>query len=125
MATIDHAIDDATVADKPIPTALVVPFHPTNPQFQHAINTIWKKYETLLNNLIGKPLVVFKRPTNLKEMLTRARYGPRAIPTSNNPTQATTKRPITTFDGNQIEAPIKFILFYCNHHHELQCTCRI
>jgi hypothetical protein len=104
---------------KPIPTALVIPFHPTNPLYQHAINLIWNKYEHSLNNLIGKPMVAFKRPTNLKEMLTRARYGPRAISSNDDPSQAAVRRPLSTFDKNQMEAPIKFTMFYCNAHHEL------
>jgi peptide-methionine (R)-S-oxide reductase len=105
--------------DLPIPTALVVPFHPTNPPFQKTINDIWVKYKDQLNNLIGKPLVAYKRPKNLREMLTRARYGPMAIPPNRDPTHTAVKRPLTTFDRNQIAAPIKFALFYCNQHHEL------
>ena len=106
--------------DLPIPTALVVPYHPTNPPFQHTINLIWKKHQTKLNNMIGKPIVAFKRPKNLKDLLTKARYGPRAIPIDDDPMHTATKRPITTFDRSQMEAPVKHIMFYCNQHSELQ-----
>jgi peptide-methionine (R)-S-oxide reductase len=61
-------------------TALIVPFHPSNPPFQKAINLIWSKHEQLINSFIGKPLVAFKRPPNIKDMLTKARFGRRATP---------------------------------------------
>jgi peptide-methionine (R)-S-oxide reductase len=77
--------------EKPALTALIIPYHPSNPPYQKTINTIWHKYQQLLNNLIGKPIVSYKRPQNLREMLKKARYGPLALPRKCNPSQQVTQ----------------------------------
>jgi hypothetical protein len=112
---------EAAPTEKKLPlTALVVPFHPCNPRFQETINEIWMKYgKTALNTLIRKPIVALTRPKNLKDTLTRARYGPPAIEKEGSPTQHLIKRPITTFDNDQLKAPIKHSLFTCPMHEEL------
>jgi hypothetical protein len=63
--------------------------------------------------------VALTRPQNLKEMLTKGQFGRRAIPLVNNPTMSVVKRPITTYDRNQMGAPIKACLFQCNNHFEM------
>ena len=109
-----------TKQEQPIPSVLVVTFHPNNPPFQATINDIWLKYEKLINQLIGKPLVAYKRPPNLKDMLTKARFGKCAIPVNRDPTHTVSKRPLNTYDKQQLLAPIKHVLFQCsNQHHEL------
>jgi peptide-methionine (R)-S-oxide reductase len=105
--------------EKTTPTALVIPFYPNNPPFQRVINKIWVKFENKLNNLIGKPLVAFKRPKNLREILTKARFGQMAIPTERDPTSTLIKRPINTYDKQQMKAPVKFIMFTCEAHYQL------
>ena len=103
--------------NKPKPIiALVVPFHPQNPHFQYEINKIWQNNESNLKNLISRPIVALKRPKNLKDILTKARFGPPAIPNTHNPTQHLMRRRITSYDKKQLLAPIKYCLFTCGAH---------
>jgi hypothetical protein len=108
-----------SVNKKLIPSALIVTFHPNNPPFQATINSICDKYENLINQLIGKPLVACKRPPNLRDLLTKSRFGKPAIPTARDPTHTVSTRPLNTYDKNQMMAPIKFILFQCKDKHHL------
>jgi hypothetical protein len=105
--------------NKLVPLALVVTFHPNNPPFQSTINSIWARYEQILSKLISKPLVAYRRPPNLKDLLTKARYGKPAISTARDPTQTVSNRPMSTYDRNQMMAPIKFVIFKCTQHYEL------
>jgi hypothetical protein len=100
------------------PAVIVIPFHPTNPLFQHRINEMWSHFQKELINIIAKPIVAFKRPKNLRDILTRARYGPTAIPPHKS-TRRLTNRPTTTFDKAQIMAPILHIVFKCPKHQYL------
>jgi peptide-methionine (R)-S-oxide reductase len=102
------------------PTVMVIPYHPLNPTFAKCIATLWQDHELILKDKIKKPIVAYTRPRNLKEILTRARYGPPAIPTPPiNPGSDVINRPISTYDRNQLKAPVKHILFKCSCNHEI------
>ena len=106
------------IKEKISPTTLIIPFHPTNPQFGKTITRIWEHYEPHLTDL-SKPIVAFKRPRNLREILTRAHYGPHAIPQQENLLNTIIRRPTRSYDKNQLSAPIKHVLFQCDQHHEI------
>ena len=57
------------------PTTLIVPYHPRNPRYQAIIQEVWNKHKDLLPAAITKPIVAFRRPKNLREILTKALYG--------------------------------------------------
>jgi hypothetical protein len=100
----------------------VVPYHPKNPHFQYQINKIWQKNENHLKNMISRPIVALKRPPNLRDILTKARFGPPAIPVQHNPTQHLIRRRITSYDKQQLTAPIRHCLFTCGTHDEMHDT---
>jgi hypothetical protein len=50
---------------------LIVPYHPANPTFKKIINELWKRHESAINTFIKKTVVAFKRPQNVKDILTR------------------------------------------------------
>ena len=53
-------------------------------------------------------------------MLTKLnRYGSRAIEAPIITFNSLTNRPLSTYDSNQIKAPIKHVLFTCTQHKEL------
>lgn len=61
------------------PTVLVIFFHPENPNYQKIINEIWHKHNNLGNTDTKKPIVAYKRPKNLRDLLTKAEYNPKGI----------------------------------------------
>ena len=96
------------------PTVMVIAYHPMNPGFSTCISQLWHKYEHILQDKIQKPIVAYTRPKNLKDILTRARYGPSAIKAPPfDPGKNVINRPLATYDKNQIKAPIKHVLFKC------------
>jgi hypothetical protein len=133
--TVERAISKAMneTTDKPtsqitpnnsetkIPSTLIIPYHPRNPRFQQAINELWSRNEQILSPLITKPIVGFTRPKNLRDILTRARYGPPACP-SKQSTPHLINRPITTYDKYQLHAPIKHLIFKCQQHQIIHDT---
>jgi hypothetical protein len=104
---------------KKTPIIMIIPFHPSNPPFQQAINKLWPQYENNLNNDIPKPIIAFTRPQNLKDILVKARYGPPAIQVKKTERNLT-NRPLSTYDNEQLGAPIKHVIFKCPTHQELQ-----
>jgi hypothetical protein len=69
-----------------------------------------------------KPIVALTSPKNLKDILTKARFGPAAIQKQSSPTDHVIRRPITTFDKRQLLAPIKHCLFTCPEHDQIHAT---
>ena len=99
-------------------SAMVIPFHHSNPPFQKCINEIWSHQNPIIDK-IGKPLVAFNRPRNLKDILVRSRFGPPTLPIPAEQHRPI-NRPITTYDKMQFKAPIQHVLFTCPHHELLQ-----
>jgi hypothetical protein len=94
---------------------MVIPYHPMNPGFATCISQLWQTHKHMIQDKIKKPIVAYTRPKNLKECLTRARYGPSAIPAPKfDPSKIVINRPTSTYDRNQLKAPIKHIMFKCN-----------
>jgi hypothetical protein len=82
---------------------MVIPYHPLNPGFATCISQLWQSHKHMIQDKIKKPLVAYTRPKNLKESLTRARYGPAAIPLPPpDPGKNVVNRPVNTYDRNQL-----------------------
>ena len=83
------------------------------------INLIWDKHEKYINDYIKKPVVAFTRPKNIKDIIVKARVAPPAIKQKVKNQLAVINRPISTFDKEQIKAPITHTLFKCREHEAL------
>ena len=97
------------------PVVMVIPYHSNNPGFATCIAKLWQKYKQILNGKILKPIAAYIRPHNLKEILTKARYGPAAIDTppsrfGNN----VINRPINTYNMTEISKDPRSNTFYSN-----------
>jgi peptide-methionine (R)-S-oxide reductase len=102
------------------PTVLVLPYHPTLPDYNKIINSTWNIFEPSLKDKMLKPIIAYKRPSNLKNLLTKSRYGPPAIAldtTTNCKSANVINRPLSTYDKNQMLAPVKHIMMKCPDHH--------
>jgi hypothetical protein len=98
------------------PTTLIIPYHPTNPKYAKVISTVWTKHENHLYD-ICKPIVSYSRPPNIKETVTSARYGKPVFSKSKTPTDTVINKPLSTYDKNQVNAPVQHVMFRCNNEH--------
>ena len=97
---------------------MILPYHPTNPLMQKTISQTWEKHKNHIQGFINKPIIAYKRPANLKDLLVRALHGKTAIVPKIQPT-ALINRSIRTYDKNQLKAPIKHVLFKCECGQEI------
>jgi hypothetical protein len=100
-------------------TAIIIPYHPTNPPIARKLHELWSKHKDNLPRCINKPITAYKRPKNLKELLTRARYRDNMdmLPIKHKETIKMEKRKTDKFninyDKNQLRAPITHIQQTC------------
>jgi hypothetical protein len=97
------------------PITMVIPYHPRNPRYQQKINELWTRFEPLLSEDLTRPIIGFTRPKNLRDILTKSRYGPSAIPAKTLYPNFT-NRPHSTYDKQQMLAPLQHLTFKCPSH---------
>ena len=114
--------ESATPKNKSIPLTLVIEHNPRNPKYSEIITQIWNKHSEKLPGNLNKPLVCYKRPKNLREILTRAKFvvegqistnycHTRIVPLQN--------RPFGTYDSSQVKAKINYFTIRCAKDHRI------
>ena len=103
-------------SEKKTPTTLILQYHPRNPQYQAIIQDVWDRHSTNLPAEITKPIVAFRRPRNLREMLTKALYGKTVW---SQETKKYNLRPISTYNAAQRNIPHKQFLLACPSRHTM------
>lgn len=98
--------------EKEQPTVMVTTHNPMNPNYQKTINIIWKKHAETTK--LPKPLVAYKRPKNLRDILTEAAYNQEKRERKKPPL---TNRPLTTYNKIQMKEPRKHITLRCQQDH--------
>lgn len=106
-----------TVKRDTTPTTLIITYNPRNPNYARTLNKIWNKHEKYLTG-ITKPIVCYKRPKNLRDLLVKALFTEfgaektiKKIPLKN--------RPISTYTDSQLTKPITFIAARCEMDHRI------
>ena len=105
-----------------IPTTMVIEYNPRNPNYSNIINHLWNKHKEKLSGKQGKPLVSYKRPKNLREILTKAKFTEEGKTNENHsharvvPLQ---NRPFSTYDREQMKAKINYLVIRCQQDHRL------
>jgi peptide-methionine (R)-S-oxide reductase len=118
--SIEKAINGNTHTNprKDNPITMVITYHPSNPSFAQTLHAILKHHKDKLPGELHNIFIAYKRTTNLKETLTKARFSNQ----SNKPYGRTKNtrlqnRPLSTYDKNQITAPIKHLVKQCHCSH--------
>jgi hypothetical protein len=98
---------------------MIIPYHPSNPPLAKILHQTWSKHKASLPENIEKPITAYRRPKNLKEMLTKAKYSDNMDmlpPKQRDKTKMSIKsldKYNIHFDKHQLEALITHVKYTC------------